>query len=194
MNFYVIRHGQTDYNRLNIYQGQKDIPLNDTGINQAREMTIKLKEIVSEKNINAIIVSPLKRAIQTAEMISNFFNIKLIICDGIKERSFGNLEGREKNPKLTNEMMLDYEKNYCLENIEPIRHLFKRVYETLDSIVEKYAKIEKESGKEVNIVIVTHGAVTIAIDCYFNGKPKVMNYNTLEPKVLKNAQIKVYKR
>ena len=105
MNFYVIRHGQTDYNRLNIYQGQKDIPLNDTGINQAREMTIKLKEIVSEKNINAIIVSPLKRAIQTAEMISNFFNIKLIICDGIKERSFGNLEGREKNPKLTNEMM-----------------------------------------------------------------------------------------
>lgn len=192
MKFYVVRHGQTDYNKLGVYQGQKDIPLNDVGIEQAIDMSRHLKEIVGENEISAIIVSPLTRAKQTAEPVSRIFGIEIEICDDIKERGFGNLEGQKPTPRLTNQMMLNYNKNCKDENIEPIQSFFNRVYTAMDKIVDRFSKIEKETGKEQNIVLVTHAAVTIVLNCYFNGKPEKLCYETLEPLVIKNAEIKVY--
>lgn len=194
MNLYVVRHGQTDFNKEKIYQGRKDVPLNKLGKEQAQNTAYKLRQILGEKKLDVLFVSPLQRAMQTAEPIAELFNIEPIVCPEIIERSFGNLEGHSPNNSYTNEMMLNFEKNYNKENVEPVKDLFKRVYDWLNSIIETYSKIEEESKSELNILVTTHGAVTIAIECYMHGEPRVMNFNTLEPLASKNAEIRIYEK
>lgn len=159
-SIYVVRHGQTEYNVKNVYQGQTDIPLNKVGIQQAKDTAKQF----SGTKIDAILVSPLKRAKQTAHYISKITNIPITIEYGLIERSFGDMEGQYNREDCNIQMLLDYHKNYNIYNVEPIQELFKRVYCCMDSIVEKF--------KDKNIVLVTHGGVAQAIECYFNGIPK----------------------
>jgi broad specificity phosphatase PhoE len=180
MSIYVIRHGQTDWNALGFFQGHKDIPLNSIGIEQAKQTAEQFKNI----QIDYILVSPLKRAIQTAEAISKVTNIEPIIEPRLIERSFGNMEGKPNRPDWNIQMMLDYEKNYKNENVEPIQDLFSRVNNFLDDIKKTYAS--------KNVVLVTHGAVSIAIDCYFNGMPEIRDFEHLDSRVLKNCEIRKY--
>ena len=76
MELYVVRHGQTEYNRKNLFQGHTDIPLNNVGIEQSKKLASKFRNI----ELDIILTSPLKRAIQTAEYISNVINLKYYIC------------------------------------------------------------------------------------------------------------------
>jgi probable phosphoglycerate mutase len=73
-SFYFIRHGQTDWNAIGRMQGQSDIPLNATGLQQAKEAAEKFVGL----DIDRIVSSPLKRASVTAQ----------IICDRIGARIF----------------------------------------------------------------------------------------------------------
>lgn len=63
MEILVTRHGQTDWNALGKLQGQTDIELNDIGRQQAKETG----KLIKDENIDLIITSPLKRAVETAE-------------------------------------------------------------------------------------------------------------------------------
>jgi len=68
-DFYLIRHGETDWNiKLGKLQGHSDIPLNEKGILQAKA----LSELIVELKLNKIVSSDLSRAIGTAEYMSNF--------------------------------------------------------------------------------------------------------------------------
>lgn len=180
MNLYVVRHGQTDYNIKHVFQGHIDIPLNSNGIKQAEETANQFKNI----DIDLLIVSPLTRAIQTANYINKVTNTKIIIDNRLIERSFGDMEGHENRDDWNIEMMLDYDKNYTNENIEPIQDLFKRIYEFLDDIINKY--------RNKNIILVCHGAVSQPIECYFNGMPEIRDFEHFEPLTLKNGEIKKY--
>ena len=131
-----------------------------------------------------ILVSPLQRALQTAKPISKITEVPITIEDRIIERSFGNMEGHQNREDWNIKMMLDYEKNYDIENIEPIQSLFKRVYDFLDEITEKY--------KDKKVVLVTHGAVSQPIECYFNGMPEVVDFEHLEKLTLKNCEVRKY--
>lgn len=180
MELYVVRHGQTDYNVQGLFQGHIDTPLNNIGIEQAKETALKLKNMKVDK----ILVSPLKRARQTAQYISKITGIKFEIEKRLIERSFGNMEGCASRPDWNIQMMLDYEKNYTNENVEPIQELFERVYNYLDGITKKY--------KNKTVILVTHGAISQAIECYFNGKPKKLDFEHLEPLTLKNCEVRKY--
>lgn len=180
MEIYVVRHGQTDYNVKKVFQGHIDIPLNETGEKQAQETASKFRNI----DVDMILVSPLQRALQTAKPISKITGVPITIEDRIIERSFGNMEGHQNREDWNIKMMLDYEKNYDIENIEPIQSLFKRVYDFLDEITEKY--------KDKKVVLVTHGAVSQPIECYFNGMPEVVDFEHLEKLTLKNCEVRKY--
>ena len=85
MKIYVTRHGQTDYNKKELMQGRIDIPLNETGMEQARATKAKLGDI----KFDAVYASPLTRAIQTASIIGDIDPSDIIKDDRIIEADFG---------------------------------------------------------------------------------------------------------
>ncbi len=97
----LVRHGQTEWNRLKRYQGQTDIELNETGIQQARKAAGRL----AKEKIDAIYCSDLVRARQTAEIIAVPHNMGEAIHESplLREMSFGDYEGmtfEEMDPKF----------------------------------------------------------------------------------------------
>ena len=89
MKLYVIRHGQTNWNLKGIIQGQKDIELNDKGINEAR----KAKDEFNSLKIDLIMCSPLKRAKETAKILNTDKNINIVYKSELIERGLGDFEG-----------------------------------------------------------------------------------------------------
>ena len=68
MNLYVVRHGETQFNIEKRYAGQTDVPLNETGIEQAKELAKKLEG----EPFDVIVTSSLLRAKMTAEQIAEY--------------------------------------------------------------------------------------------------------------------------
>ncbi len=89
MVIYVIRHGETDWNTKHWLQGTTDIPLNQNGIEVAKITAEALKEVP----FDVIFSSPLKRALQTAEILRRDRQIPLIVDERLREISFGSYEG-----------------------------------------------------------------------------------------------------
>lgn len=89
-SFYFIRHGETEWNRLNIMMGSSDIPLNDTGIQQA----YNAQELLINLNISRIFASPLQRAKQTAEILNKQLNLPITYFKNLQEKNLGIGEGK----------------------------------------------------------------------------------------------------
>ena len=142
MKVYVLRHGETDYNKEGIFQGQNDIDLNKKGIQQAKITAESLKNIYFDK----VYVSPLKRAIETAKIVTNN---ELEIDNRIKERSFGKLEGKKA--------IANYEERVEEFGIETIEDLEKRIKSFLKDIIIRNQDCE-------NILIVTHEGIAQIIN------------------------------
>jgi broad specificity phosphatase PhoE len=86
---YLVRHGQTAWNKEEIFRGRTDVPLDETGLKQAELAA----EYFKEMEIHGIYSSPLARARQTAEKIARFHSLKVQPLEGIVDLSFGNWEG-----------------------------------------------------------------------------------------------------
>jgi len=97
MDIYVTRHGETDYNVQKRYAGSTDIPLNDNGIYQARELANKL----ASTEFDIIITSPLLRAKQTAEIIHNSNGVPMIVIHEFAEINMGIYEGLTRDEART---------------------------------------------------------------------------------------------
>ncbi|HUH53571.1 MAG TPA: histidine phosphatase family protein [Microbacteriaceae bacterium] len=98
MTIALIRHGQTDWNLAKRVQGHSDIPLNDTGREQARAAASSLAKRVDSGTIEwqAITSSPLSRARETAEIIAEYLGLPLLDpLDGLIEQHYGDAEGVE---------------------------------------------------------------------------------------------------
>lgn len=175
MKIYIIRHGQTNWNKKGIIQGQKDIELNETGVKQA-EKQIK---VFNEKNIDLIISSTLKRAALTAQTISKEKKTQIIYDDRLRERNFGEYEGTLAN--FNEDYLYNLETNVKEKNIETAKELYERVENLLNEIKEKY--------KDKTILLVTHGGTTRAIEAYFNGLDE---NNIMPPETIKNCEIRGY--
>lgn len=153
---YITRHGQTDWNVLRKVQGRCDKLLNDTGISQAYET----KDNLANTDIDLIICSPLLRAKQTAEIINKDRNLPIIYDNRIIERDFGEFEGMSTND-FDFHSYWNYYKNEKYQQAENIQEFFERIYEFLKDIIEKY--------RDKNVLLVTHGGVSIPVACFFNG-------------------------
>ncbi len=90
MKLVLVRHGETFWNEKQRVQGcDSDIGLNNLGIKQAKSIALYLRDT----DIVAITSSPLKRALDTAQMIAQHHNLSVNIDNRLKEIAFGELEG-----------------------------------------------------------------------------------------------------
>lgn len=88
-HFLYLRHGQTEWNRQGRMQGATDIPLNDTGRDQAREAAGRL----TGAHIDRIIASPMLRAAETADIVAAAKGLPVTHDERLKERYFGAFDG-----------------------------------------------------------------------------------------------------
>ena len=132
-NYYFIRHGQTHWNKNGIMHGQYDIPLNNTGINQAKKISLNLKN----EDFNICYSSPLSRARSTAiEILKYHRNTKIIYDDRLKELNKGLLEGKHLNSeKILKDEDYKILKKYAIESK---LDFYKRVSEFIDEIESKF--------------------------------------------------------
>ena len=152
MKIYLVRHGETDWNKMRKWQGHTNIELNETGINQA---TVLSQTIGEYSNISVIYASPLKRAYKTAEILNQSLCLEIIPRDGLKEVKLGAWEGMnyddvaEQYPddfKLWNSCSNDVDKKLGVETLIEVR---ERALSELD-------KLRKLT--DTDFLIVGHGA------------------------------------
>ena len=155
---YFVRHGQTDDNVKHIISGaQRDVPLNDTGILQAKDMARKVKDL----KLDQIFCSPMKRARQTLREIAKFHkNVPICYDDRLVERFHGVLEGQLD----TTANHWDMNNQPHFEGLETIEEMYARVKSFLDEINEK--------NPHKNVLIVGHNGVGVLLKCHFYGFPK----------------------
>ncbi len=145
MKIYVVRHGETDWNKEGRRQGSRDIPLNEKGIEQAYILKEKLKDM----KFDLCISSPLQRAYQTAQIIYGKDNI--ITNDLLKERYLGEYEGTTIGDMAFDfYYYMNYKINASDKGIEPFQDLLQRCKIFLDDLKKNYQNYQ-------NILIVTHG-------------------------------------
>lgn len=134
MTVYLIRHGQTIWNKKGITQGQKDSPLTLKGKKSAENKG----KILRDKNIEIIYSSDLGRCIQTSEIINKFFKVKIIKTKALRERNFGGLNGKPNSVvrKTLNLKNADQK----APNGESFNDMKKRVVAFVESLSDKKYK------------------------------------------------------
>lgn len=85
MLVYFIRHGQTDWNAQRRFQGSQDIPLNEAGCAQAREIASRFENT----KFSRIYHSPLKRAEKTAQILSEYSPRRFRVCRNFVRFAWG---------------------------------------------------------------------------------------------------------
>jgi phosphoserine phosphatase len=150
---YLVRHGETEWNKEGKFQGCTDIHLSENGEHQAKY----LKEVLKDQ-FDLIYTSPLKRAVHTAEIIcEDYKNQKPIILSDIREINFGEWEGltihqiREQYPNEYKVWRYDDEFANLVGGDLSIKNASMRARNAILNLVREYP------GKR--IVIVAHGGI-----------------------------------
>lgn len=158
MEIYIIRHGETIWNRECRIQGRADTELSDKG----RDGAIKTREELKDIRFDAVYSSPLRRAYETANIICKDRNLEINIDERLREISFGSYEGKTYD-ELENEGLqfsLFFDKPECFvpaKDAESFESLIERAKSFIDEIVLKYGNTDKR------IMIVAHGAMNKAL-------------------------------
>jgi probable phosphoglycerate mutase len=148
---YIIRHGETQWNKIGKQQGHLNSNLTENGIKQARAISGYL-----DNNFNVIISSDLGRAVQTAKIIAGSLGAPVVYDSGLRERNLGIMQGlttlefAELYPQEYKKSELA-DPDYIIPEGESAGQRYTRVIATLD-------KIAKEHEKQ-KLLIVTHGGV-----------------------------------
>ncbi|WP_010172012.1 histidine phosphatase family protein [Pseudomonas sp. PAMC 25886] len=155
MQLYVVRHGETQANAEGRYQGSLDVDLNERGVLQARELRVKLPV-----QIDTVVVSPLRRAQQTAAIVFVDDGLALSTLDAFRERGVGVFEG------LTQVEAAQRYPELWAQNITRQWDLAPTDGESVSQFVERIRgglnELLVNHGQQV-VVLVAHGVVAKAI-------------------------------
>lgn len=166
MVLYAVRHGQTNKNKYGLVQGQTEADLNEVGIKEAE----KLKKLVESLGIDVVISSPLRRAKDTAKIITdNKFPIN--IDDRLIERDWGMCEGANID-QVDTVKCWNFFLNTDANGIEKVQDLLYRVSEFLEDIKVRY--------HDKNVLVVTHSAILRAIHYSLHPIPEDGDMSKLE--------------
>jgi broad specificity phosphatase PhoE len=161
-SIYLVRHGQTAWNKEEIFRGRTDVPLDETGLKQAELAGEYFKGV----EIHSIYSSPLSRAWQTAQKIAQFHQLKVELLDGILDMSFGDWEGHahqeiRKMDSETYRRWVDFPHLVVLPGGESLDDVKGRAMVALEEVIRKH------SGK--TLVLVSHRVVCKVMICAILG-------------------------
>lgn len=155
MKLYIIRHGETDWNKTFRLQGQSDIPLNEYGRELARITSDALKDIT----FDVIYSSPLSRALETAQIMRRDRLVDIVTDDRLVEISFGVDEGRNKDE------LGEHFSNFFFA---PDQFIPSEGGETYEAVCARAAdffreRIEPLRESKKTVLIVAHGTMNKAL-------------------------------
>jgi probable phosphoglycerate mutase len=143
--FWYLRHGETDWNRQGLSQGNIDIPLNELGLAQARDAAVRLRN----RGITSIVASPLSRARVTAEIVGAALGLEVTIEPDLREVSWG---VRESEP------LADWFQGWIAGHTTP------EGAESFDTLRRRsIAGLNRAVGQPPAVLVVAHGGVFRAI-------------------------------
>ena len=156
MKIYIIRHGETDWNKVRRLQGRSDIPLNEEG----RRLARITGEALSSVDFSCIYTSPLQRAKETAMLVKGDRQIDVIEDERLQEISFGIYEGHccaKDNYEIPDPDFMNFftqpDQYHPPEGAESIEELCARTTDFLQELVHT-----TQYGAEDAILLSTHGA------------------------------------
>ena len=164
MKLILVRHGETHWNKDGLVQGaDSDIELNDTGLEQARRLAAFLKN----EPLTAILSSPLRRAVATAEVIASQHQLSVETDQGLKELKVGDLEGTSISnlPTTFSRFLLKWWQDgeaMKLPNGESLVDLQQRVWKAIEGLMERH-KTSSDVNRDGTAVVVSHYFVTLAV-------------------------------
>ncbi len=164
MLLYLVRHGETEYNRHDLFRGQLDIPLNDTGRRQARAAGESLREV----ELAAFYSGPLQRAADTAALIAEPHGAIPQVLPSLDDIDYGAWSGktvsevRESYPECY-EFWVHRPAEVQFPEGESLRHARARVEEGLEWLWERHP--------DESVVLVGHKMVNRLVLCIALGMP-----------------------
>ena len=176
-NILLIRHGQSEWNKLNLFTGIKNIELSEQGIEEANKAGQNFKNL--DIKFNIVFTSELKRAQETAKIILqnldqwDFLNNegKIISNINLNERDYGDLTGlnkKETAEKFGEEQVHKWRRGYSDQppNGESLEDVVRRVTKYFEEVI----KPAIQSDENDNILIAAHGnslrALLIVMNIY----------------------------
>lgn len=186
MKLWLIRHGQTDVNLEKRMQGRSDLPLNETGREQAR----RAAETVKGVSFDVVFASPLKRAVETASILSGFPEEKIIRDERLIETNFGKYEGRHYHY-----MGLPMTLYWALpevfpapRGVESIASMVKRSTSFIEMLEEQVKSGHGLLSPESRVLVSCHGGIIRALRGCLENRPNGIIWR---PKP-KNCEFRVY--
>ena len=159
--FWFLRHGETDWNARGLSQGNVDIPLNATGIAQARAAAALMRN----RGIASIVSSPLSRARDTAQAVADVLGLPITLDEGLREVSFGAQEGQPMT-----EWFADWVAgSYTPDDAEAFAVLRARAV----------AAVNRALLRPAPVLVVAHGALFRALRAAMGLEPNIRTPNAM---------------
>lgn len=162
LDVYIIRHGETDWNKEKRVQGSTDIPLNEFGERLARVTADGLRN--DGIRFDCVYSSPLNRAYKTAQILTEGTGLEIIKDERITEFSFGKAEGLTWDDFDTNPSYADVAKVFS----DPLHYVPENGGETFEQVIARAEDfLEREirplEGMCKSVLVSCHGAITRAL-------------------------------
>ncbi len=158
LRVFLVRHGQTDWNKIHRFQGQPGVRLNKTGRAQAEALALSLRE----EALTVIYSSPLARAVETAEAINRYQGVPIERRDGLMEMNLGDFEGfqstllREEHPEFFDSWSKD-PASVRMPHGETLLEVQQRAWAVVEEIAGAHA--------EGSVLLCGHHFVNLTILC-----------------------------
>jgi broad specificity phosphatase PhoE len=164
---WLVRHGETDWNREGLFQGHADIPLNETGLQQARATADALA--LAGKTFAALYSSPLSRARQTAEETARQLAMPLHLDERLREINQGEWTG--KNYKMIRAQFGDPGK---ADGVHETIHSRAPGGESVAEVAARLAAAASDIARQhpgQAVLIFSHGLALATLHCQASGIP-----------------------
>lgn len=168
MMLFLIRHGETDWNRQGRRQGRIDIPLNEA----ERQQLQRCGEALQGLQIQSMISSPLSRATESAQILAaalGFDPTRIQTDDALIERDFGDIDG------MTAAELRAHRASGGADRCEPLSALRARTM----AAVRRYSAADRSLPVHSrNVILISHSAAIKSVFVQLYGKPEIQRYQT----------------